>query len=128
MTVMVEPASLVHALRERRRTQQHLDRLSRQIAARAGRQVLSRAVTARTSMRTPRRGRSRPAPSDKALFQERVACLTFERWSEFDALTIRLFRQDQMIERLRQGDHSREPQRAPGGGPEWVMLVEGHSG
>jgi len=41
-----------------------------------------------------------PTPAgtgEKALFQERIDGLTFERWREFDALTMRLFRQDQMI-------------------------------
>ena len=79
-------------------------------------------------MRLPWPRRPRPGPAKKAVFQEPIDCLTFERWREFDALTMRLFRQGQMIELLRQSDLGREAKRAPSGGPECVIPVEGDSG
>ncbi|WP_054159331.1 hypothetical protein [Rhizobium sp. AAP43] len=121
MTLKPDPSSLSRALGARRQTQPHFDRLNRQIAARAGRQ----AQTVRAARRLPLGHCSRLVPSDKLLWLERVECLTFERWNEFDALAVRLLRHDQMIELLRQGDLGGKGHLAGVGGHSLARPMDG---
>lgn len=51
-------------------------------------------------------------PVAKVVWQEHVQRVTFERWSEFDALTVRLVRHDQMIELLKLGESVADEQQA----------------
>ncbi len=82
--------SLATAVSARRETLRHLDCLTRQIAARAGRQ----AITVRVRSRSLRRS------SPRLYHQELVERLAFERWSELDTLTCRLVVQEQIIDAL----------------------------
>lgn len=79
---------LAKAIGARRETQQHLDCLARQIAARAGRQ----AITVKVRSRARRRSGPRP------YHQELVDSLTFERWAELDALASTLAMQERIID------------------------------
>ncbi|TPP05049.1 hypothetical protein [Rhizobium glycinendophyticum] len=85
---------LAKAIGPRRETQRHLDCLTRQIAARAGRQ----AITAKVRSRARRR-------SGHLLSQQELADrLTFERWRELDALTCGLRLQEQIIDECKRRD------------------------
>lgn len=102
MTAALAPKPLLKAIGAQRETQRHLDCLTRQIAARAGRQ----ATTVKVRSRTRRR-------SDLRLYhRELVDRLTFERRGELDAVTGRLARQDQVINQLGRNDHAPEQLRA----------------
>jgi len=86
---------LAKAISARRETQRHLDCLTRQIAARAGRQAITVKV----------RSRSRRRSSPHLFHREFVERLIFDRWGELDTLTSRLVVQEQIIDALaRYGD------------------------
>lgn len=87
--------SLKEAIGARRETQRHLDSLSRQIAACAGRQ----AITVKVRSRARRRSGSRH------YHRELVERLVFERWGELDGLDRRLAAQEQVIDELEHCDH-----------------------
>ncbi len=70
---------LAKAIGARRETQRHLDCLTRQIAARAGRQEITATV----------RSRARRRSGYRLYHQELADRLTFERWRELDAVTCR---------------------------------------
>lgn len=76
-----------------RETRAHLDRIERQIAARAERMT----VTAKAKARLHRRGGPRWTLSDEALFRAYVDQLGFERRGEIDALSRKLLRQERAI-------------------------------
>lgn len=84
---------LTKAIGARRETQRHLDCVTRQIAARAGRQ----AITAKV------RSRARRRSGPRLYHQELADSLTFERWGEFDTLTCRLAVQEQTVDALELG-------------------------
>jgi hypothetical protein len=87
------------AIGARRETLRHLDCLSRQIAARAGRQ----AITVKVRSRTRRR-------SGPGLYHQELADrLAFERWTELDALVSRLAVQERII-----GEYGHSGDDAPG--------------
>ncbi|NGO66069.1 hypothetical protein G6N76_20630 [Rhizobium daejeonense] len=89
------PKPLAKAIGARRETQRHLDCLTRQIAARAGRQTIT--------VRVRSRARRRSGP--RLYHQELADRLVFERWGELDTLTCRLVLQEQIIDALeRYGD------------------------
>lgn len=90
MIDILAPKSLDKAIGARRETLQHLNCLTRQIAAHAGRQ----AITVKVRSRARRRSGFRLYPQDLA---ERVA---FERWAELDTLGHLLAFQEQMIDAL----------------------------
>ncbi|KQZ91750.1 hypothetical protein ASD74_20555 [Rhizobium sp. Root564] len=81
---------LAKAIGARRETQRHLDCLTRQIAARAGRQTITVEVRSRV------RRRSGP----RLYHQELADRLAFERWREIDTLASRLAVQEQIIDML----------------------------
>ncbi|NRF17612.1 hypothetical protein [Agrobacterium pusense] len=81
---------LARAIGARRETQRHLDCLTRQIAARAGRQTITVEVRSRV------RRRSGP----RLYHQELADRLAFERWRELDTLASRLAEQEQIIDAL----------------------------
>lgn len=81
---------LAKAVIARRETQRHLDCLTRQIAARAGRQATTVKVRSRARRRTGRR----------LYHQELADRLVFERWGELDTLASRLAMQEQIIDEL----------------------------
>lgn len=85
---------LAKAIGARRETQRHLDCLTRQIAARAGRQ----AITAKV------RSRARRRSGHRHYQQELADRLTFERWRELDALMWRLRVQEQIIDEYKRRD------------------------
>ena len=70
-----------------RQTRGNLDRIERQISARAERMT----VTVKA------KARSRWTRSDEALFRAHVNALSFERRGEIDALTRKLIRQERAI-------------------------------
>ena len=81
--------------------QRHLDCLTRQIAARAGRQA--------TTVKVRSRARRRSSP--RLYYRELVDRFAFERWVELDTIACRLAMQEQVI-----GDFQRrdcEPVRHP---------------
>ncbi|MDI7861932.1 hypothetical protein MRS76_08185 [Rhizobiaceae bacterium n13] len=92
---------LIKAIRARRETQRHLDCLTRQIAAPAGRQA--------TTVKVRSRARRRSGP--RRYHQELVDRLSFERWSELDTIACRLAMQEQVIGELQHRDC--EPIRHP---------------
>ncbi len=76
-----------------RLTKAHLERIERQISARAERMT----TTAKAKARRHPRGRSRWTRSDEALFRAWVDQLSFERRGEIDALSRKLMRQERAI-------------------------------
>nr|WP_278500824.1 hypothetical protein [Brucella intermedia] len=80
--------SLAKAIGAQRENQRHLDCLTRQIAARAGRQAITVKI----------RSRARRRSGHRLYHQELANRLTFERWRELDALTCRLVVQEQIID------------------------------
>ena len=82
--------SLATAGSARREVLRHLDRSTRQIAARAGRQ----AITVKTGSRARRRS------GPRLYHQELVERLAFERWGELDPLICRLVVQEQIVDEL----------------------------
>ncbi|WP_434730683.1 hypothetical protein [Rhizobium binae] len=92
---------LAKAIAVRRETQRHLDCLTRQIAARAGRQATTVKV----------RSRARRRSGHRIHHQELVDRLAFERWGELDTIACRLAMQEQVIGELQRRD--REPVQHP---------------
>ena len=92
---------LAKAIGARRETQRHLDCLTRQIAARAGRQA--------TTVKVRSRARRRSSP--RLYHREIVDRLAFERWVELDMIACRLAMQEQVIGELQYND--REPAQHP---------------
>ena len=88
---------LAKAVSARRETQRHLNCLSRQIAARAGRQA--------TTVKVRSRARRRSGP--RHYHRELVERLVFERWGELDGLDRRLASQEQVNDELEHRDHPR---------------------
>lgn len=86
------PKLLAKAVIARRETQRHLDCLTRQIAARAGRQAITVKV----------RSRARRRSGPRLYHQELADRLASERWGELDTLACRLFVQEQIIDALEQ--------------------------
>ncbi|PDS74992.1 hypothetical protein [Rhizobium sp. L43] len=86
---------LAKAVSARRETQRHLDCLSRQITARAGRQAITVKV----------RSRARRRSGPRHYHRELVERLVFERWGELDGLISRLAAQEQVIDELEHCDH-----------------------
>ncbi len=76
-----------------RQTKAHLERIERQISARAERMT----TTARTKARSRTRGGSRWTRSDEAMFRAHVEQLRFERRGEIDVLSRKLNRQERAI-------------------------------
>ena len=76
-----------------RQTRAHLERIERQISARAERMT----TTARTKARSRTRGGSRWTRGDEATFRAYVDELSFERRSGIDALNRKLSRQEWAI-------------------------------
>ena len=76
-----------------RQTRAHLERIERQISARAERMT----TTARTKARSRAHGESRWTRGDEATFRAYVDELSFERRSEIDALNRKLSRQEWAI-------------------------------
>ncbi len=76
-----------------RQTKAHLDRIERQISARAERMT----STAKAKARRHARGGSRWTRSDEAMFRACVDQLSFERRGEIDALSRKLMRQERAI-------------------------------
>ncbi|EHH03532.1 hypothetical protein ATCR1_20615 [Agrobacterium tumefaciens CCNWGS0286] len=85
---MIDPRTLnlAKAIGARRETRRHLDCLTRQIAARAGRQA--------TTVRVWSRARRRSGP--RIYHQEFVDRLTFEHWAELDMIACRLAMNEQV--------------------------------
>lgn len=73
-----------------REAQRHLECLTRQIMARAGRQAIT--VKARS--------RTRRSYGPRTYHQELVDRLTFERWAELDIIACRLAVQEQVVGEL----------------------------
>ncbi len=88
---------LAKAIGARRETQRHLDCLTRQIAARAGRQA--------STMKVPSRARRRSGP--RLYHRELVDSFAFERWVELDTIACRLAMQEQVVGQFQHRD--REP-------------------
>jgi hypothetical protein len=88
---------LAKAIGAQREIQRHLDCLTRQIAARAGRQ----ATTVKVRSRARRRSGHRPH------YHELVDRFAFERWVELDTIACRLAMQEQVIGAFQHRD--REP-------------------
>lgn len=88
---------LAKAIGARRETQRHLDCLTRQIAARAGRQA--------TTVKVRSRARRRSSP--RLYHREIIDRLAFERWVELDMIACRLAMQEQVIGAFQHRD--REP-------------------
>lgn len=86
---------LAKAIGARRETQRHLDCMTRQIAARAGRQATTVMVRSRT------RRRSNPRLSHLELLDG----LTFERWRDLDTVVRTLALQEQVLDELEHCDH-----------------------
>jgi hypothetical protein len=76
-----------------RETRAHLERIERQISARAERMT----TTAKAKARSQPRGGSRWTRSDEALFRAYVDQLSFERRGEIDGLSRKLARQERAI-------------------------------
>lgn len=92
---------LAKVIGARRETQRHLDCLTRQIAARAGRQATTVKVRSRV------RRRSSPRPH----YHELADRFAFERWGELDTLVCTLAMQEQVIGAFQHRDC--EPVRHP---------------
>ena len=88
---------LAEAIGARRETQRHLDCLTRQIAARAGRQA--------TTVKVRSRVRRRSSP--RLYHRELVDRFAFERWEELETIACRLAMQEQVIGAFQHRD--REP-------------------
>lgn len=84
------PKPLATAIGARGETQRHLDCLTRQIAARAGRQTITMKVRSRAGRRS----------GPRLYHQELADRLAFERWRELDTLASRLAVQEQIIDTL----------------------------
>ena len=80
-----------------RQTKAHLERIERQILARAERMT----TTAKAKARRHPRGGSRWTRSDEAMFRACVDQLSFERRGEIDALNRKLIRQERAITAVR---------------------------
>ena len=80
-----------------RQTRAHLERIERQISARAERLT----TTARTKARSRTRGGSRWTRGDEATFRAYVDELSFERRGEIDALNRKLSRQERAVTAVR---------------------------
>ncbi|WP_404406845.1 hypothetical protein [Pelagibacterium halotolerans] len=80
-----------------RQTRAHLERIERQISARAERMT----TTAKTKAKAHPRGGSRWTRSDEAMFRAYVDQLSFERRGEIDALRRKLTRQERAITAVR---------------------------
>ena len=78
-------------------TMAHLERIERQISARAERMTM----TAKAKARRHPRGGSRWTRSDEAMFRACVDELSFERRGEIDALNRKLSRQERAITAVR---------------------------
>lgn len=76
-----------------RQTKAHLERIERQISARAERMI----TTAKAKARRHPRGGSRWTRSDETMFRVCVDQLSFERRGEIDALNRKLSRQERAI-------------------------------
>lgn len=76
-----------------RQTKAHLERIERQILARAERMT----TTAKAKARRHPRGGSRWTRSDETMFRACVDQLSFERRGEIDALNRKLSRQERAI-------------------------------
>ena len=85
---------LAKAIVARREIQRHLECLTRQIRARAGRQA--------TTVKARRRASRRSGP--RTCHQELVDRLTFERWVELDMIDCRLAMQERVISQLQHRD------------------------
>ena len=83
------------AIGARREIKRHLDCLTRQIAARAGRQATTVKVRSRA------RRRSSPRLYHRELFDR----FAFERWVELDMIACRLAMQEQVIGAFQHRDH-----------------------
>lgn len=90
MIDILAPKPLDKAIGARLETLRHLDCLTRQIAARAGRQAIT--------MKVRSRGRRRSGP--RFYHQELADRVAFERWGELDTLASRLAVQEQIIDTL----------------------------
>ena len=88
-----------------RQTTAHLERIERQISARAERMT----TTAKAKARSHPRGGSRWTRSDEALFRAYVDQLSFERRGEIDALNRKLSRQERAILAVRAKTFSNGP-------------------
>lgn len=86
---------LAKAIGARRETQRHLDCLTRQIAARAGRQA--------TTVKVRSRVRRRSSP--RLYHRELVDHFAFERWEELETIACRLAMQEQVIGAFQHRDH-----------------------
>lgn len=75
------------------KTRAHLERIERQISARAERMT----TTARTKASSRTRGGSRWTRADEVMFRAYVEQLSFERHREIDALSRKLSRQERAI-------------------------------
>lgn len=80
-----------------RQAKAHLERIERQISARAERMT----TTAKAKARSHPRGGSRWTLSDEALFRAYVDQISFERRGEIEALTRKLSRQEVAIDAVR---------------------------
>jgi vacuolar-type H+-ATPase subunit E/Vma4 len=76
-----------------RQTRAHLERIERQISARAERMT----TTAKAKARRHPRGGSRWTRSDETMFRACVDQLSFERRGEIEALSRKLIRQEHAI-------------------------------
>ena len=93
--------NVAKAIGARRETQLHLDCLTRQIAARAGRQATTMTVWSRARRR-----------SDPRIYrQELVDCLTFEHWAELDMIARRMAMNELVMGECQRRDH--EPVHHP---------------
>jgi hypothetical protein len=86
---------LAKAIGARRETQRHLDCLTRQIAARAGRQA--------TTVKVRSRVRRRSSP--RLYHRELVDRFAFERWEELETIACRPAMQEQVIGAFQHRDH-----------------------
>ena len=85
---------LAKAIGARRETQRYLERLTRQIVSRAGRQA--------TTVKTRSRNRRRSGP--RIYYQELVDRLTYERWAELDVIACNLAMQEPVKSELQLRD------------------------
>ncbi|SFB56863.1 hypothetical protein SAMN03159496_05196 [Rhizobium sp. NFR07] len=88
------PKQRAKTIRAPRETQRHLECLTRQIMARAGRQATTVNVQSRTSRRS----------GTRTYYRELIDRLTFERWVELDMIACRLAVQEQIIGALQRRD------------------------
>lgn len=93
MTDVLASKPLAKAIGARRETLRHLDCLSRQIAARAGRQAITVQVRSRAHRRS----------GPRLYHQELADRLAFERWRELDTLVSGLAFQEQIIDGSERG-------------------------